>query len=224
MADQLTPEEKLLDVIKNGAPAPGMIGASAPDGDVLGDGDTDDSIHEVSAGSDHFTGAGLIMRGLIGVAVLLAVAIGYEFHGAMPEEALPARVLESPDEGEAVQLFPPYAKVRASIVGGGIFEQPEPGKKVGPASKEPLWATYIRRNYNWLGVSRVTDARSGDQILEAIVMDRKVGKLQLLREGNRVFVSGPELEGRTQEVALHTVGREELLFSAGGFELRLKKQ
>ena len=224
MADQLTPEEKLLKVIQHGATAPGLIGSATAEVEDADTSDTD-TIHEVRAGHEHFTGVGILIRGLILLAVLLFSAVCYEFYRAMPDPALVGREQAPPDSGGGeTQLFPPYAVVLAEYQNGGIFKVIPDTPVTNRTDTVPGWARYIKRHFNWLGISKVTDASTGEVVLEAIVMDKKTGKLQLLREGNRLFISASPEEGTAQEVVLSTVVANELVFTAEGFELRLKKQ
>ncbi len=185
-----TTEEMLREAVQKGEPVTAPLDAG-PDGA----GDAAGLVSEPALVSSKPASAlSVASRLLIVGAVLLLLLGGYETYSSIPGEvpAFSARPFDAvsvdamPDGialNEAVDRF-----ARRRVFGVPPPQDPPNGPDV-PAARG--WRAYVRDHMDLMGTSAVEE--EGRSLLEAIMMDKKAGRMQFLREGMAFRIEDQEV-------------------------------
>ncbi len=202
MKEELTPEEKLLQVIQKGdASAPGATSvASSP---VIGDEKDSTPSAKSSAFGENPVSLKLINRILV-VATLVAIGFSaYEIYGNIPKEEMKFATSEldvssESDAGlvsslsDTLNMFDKSRITGLSTIGRKGTVSGE-GTSDGPKG----WRAYVRDNYKVLARSKVektgADGRV-ETVVEAIVMDTKLQKMYFFQVGQNIRINDKSVQ------------------------------
>ena len=222
---ELTPEEKLLEVIQKGESTPSESHLAS--GDVtLGD----DSDGQVVSRDPQKAGP-ISFRSMNQILVLIAVALlalsGYEVYLNLPQpdqKFAPTEIdlhaggtLVMASLSDTLDMFAQRritGKVPKPVPVGGITVNPE---------DIAGWRAHIRDYYKFMGTSVVQRKMStGDMgdVHEAIVMDTKVKKMHFLTVGQTIVVSKIDVLVETidEDKVVFVSGQESLTVTGSGAE------
>lgn len=194
---ELTPEEKLLQVIQKGEP---RTATSIPAGDVPVDVPLMDSLSTVSAKTST-RGLVLLNRALAAVAVVFLMLAGGETYRNFPTQAVayPSEELDL-SAGDAGRVDPPSLNDTLKIfdekrIFGAAPKQEGPGPAITNITSFVGWRAYARENFSLMGMSDVKHVEDGVEKIqrEAIVMDNKAKKMYFLTEGKVLSVAEQEV-------------------------------
>ena len=202
---ELTPEEKLLQVIQDG---------DNPGAGLLGD-DEDASSAAVGAEPSEVGGSrvGFRLFNIIFVLItLVALGLsGYEVYRNLPqpEEHYEPAELDLSVAGIVTNVVP-MSDVLDMFADRRIFGRPpdRPGGGDGGDGPAPItgWRAYVRDNFEFKGrstVMRQRDDGRSENVLEAIIMDTKAQKMHFLSVGKKVRVLDKTV--RVDKIGLKTV-------------------
>ncbi len=191
---ELTPEEKLLEVIQKGeAAADGTADSSA----TLGDESDGLPVARPIVTSGGVFSVG-VLNNVLGLAAILLLALcGYEMYRNLPQ---PAKVYSSTDMefkkgGEVLALaslsdtLDMFSKRRILGVPPKPWEPEHNGLSIEELKG---WRAYARDNLKLMGMSDVQRETAGGDtvsVLEAIVMDTKEKKMHFLTAGQTIVLS-----------------------------------
>ena len=185
-----TTEEMLQEVIQKGQPA---ATAAAEGQDDAGD------LAEVVAGPAlvscrQGSAVSLVSRILVLGAILLLLLGVYETYSSIPE-TVPG-LLPRPFDSVAFETVPDGVALSEAVdrfARRRIFGMPPPQDQSdpGPVVQTRGWRAYVRDHIDLLGTSAVED--EGSTLLEGIVMDKKAGRMQFLREGTALRIEDQEV-------------------------------
>ncbi len=218
MADEMTPEEKLLKVIQQGG-AP-VAATAAPSPEPTPAVPLDHIALPVSSGTAAL-GIGLLRRVLIAATVALLVLVCIELYRHLPPPAEPPAPLESPlVVVEAAEATIPIADVaehydRRRITGIAGEE----AQLRGVVAAVVPWIAQLHEKYRFMALSEVepSAATGGDPVIEAIVMDKFVKTIQFIRQGQTVQVGDYQVlvKAITESGIEFESGSDSMTLSAG---------
>ena len=200
--DELTPEEKLLEVIQKGdTSAPGATSVASRT--VIGDEVDSTPIAKSSAFGENPISLKLINRILI-FATLVAIGFSaYEIHGNIPQEEKTFAVSEldiSANEdssfvsslSDTLNMFDKTRITGISTIGR---DDPKPGED--PIDGLKGWRAYVRDNFKVLARSKVEKAGVDgrvETVVEAIVMDTKLQKMYFFQVGQNIMINDKSVQ------------------------------
>jgi hypothetical protein len=218
---ELTPEERLLEVIQKGdiPLGTGSVTASAA-GLTLGDDSDGQPVDRApSASVSAFFEMNTYSYALALVVLVLLACSGYEVYRNLPEPPTQysASEIDIPEPGTLVMAslsdtLEIFSKRRITGIIPKPYVPPEP-----PGGSEDLkgWRAFVRDNWKLLGTSEVQrETASGEmeKVREAIVMDTKDGKMHLLTTGQTLVLSNQEVHvGSVDETTVDLVSGKETL-------------
>lgn len=212
MADEqdLTPEEKLLEVIQKGdTPAKGRA-SDALGSDMIGDG------NDAVADTKHrgMNESPVSLKAINRILVVLAlVAIGfsaYEIYGNMPKEdvtfASSNLDLNIANQSNLVATADDTLDMFHSTRITGIPPNPRPtlDDRMGPVLDG--WRAYAHDNLKFLAISKFEKKKldgTKETVVEAIVMDTKAKKMLFLQVGQYITLS--DMKVRVDKIGDKTV-------------------
>jgi hypothetical protein len=221
MADEqeLTPEEKLLEVIQKGE-TPQDEAPTASTGLTLGDESDGRPVSRSSAsGSGPFRSRPLFHLLVLLIFALLCVS-GYEIYRNLPkpEKVYSEADINLPDHGDLLVLASLSDTLdmfsRRRILG----RIPRP--YVAPTNGHNIeelkgWRALVRDNWKFLGTSSVqqkTDSGEMESVREAIIMDMKDGKMHFLTTGQTIVLTKQDVRvDSIDETKVELVSGEETL-------------
>ncbi|MBT3190959.1 MAG: hypothetical protein HN341_00230 [Verrucomicrobia bacterium] len=216
---ELTPEEKLLEVIQKGE-APQGDATTGSAGLTLGDESDGQLVSRVALGGALPAGLSTARHLLVVVVVLLLGASGYEIYSNLPEpgKAYPEVELNLPSRpgtlamaslSDTLDMFS-----RHRIL--GKVPKPYHRPQTGPGSEEwKGWRLLVRDNWKFMGTSEVqqtTESGDVETVREAIVMDTKEKKMHFLTTGQTIILTKQEVRvDSIDETKVKLVSGEETL-------------
>ncbi len=205
---ELTPEEKLLEVIQKGeAPvADGASNASA----TLGDESYGQPESRPIMGGGTFS-VGTLNKLLVAAATAILALSGYEMYRSLPK---PDKVYSPADmqfkEGGEVLALASLSDTLDMFAKRRVFGTPPKKWKPEPGGRRIAvlkgWRAYARDNLKLMGTSdvqRETADGEPESVLEAIVMDTKEKRMHFLTSGQTIVLS-------KQEVLVDNVGESKV--------------
>jgi hypothetical protein len=228
MADELTPEEKLLKVIQQGGkpvpmtpmpvpPAPTLEATSSSSSSPSSAAPAATRCMPVSRGTAAL-GISLLRRVLISVTVALLALVAFELYHNLPEPvAAPAainRPLVAMDLSEAATpIGEATAQYDARRIFGIAGEEPGP---VRTSLTVVAWIGQVHEKYKFMAISEVDASGStgSEPVVEAIVLDKFTKTIQFLREGQIVRFGGTE-------VVVKAITENAIEFESGSDSMRL---
>ncbi len=218
---ELTPEERLLEVIQKGdAPlGAGNVTASAAGLPLGDDSDGQPVDRSPSASGSAFFKMNTYSYALaLGVLVLLACS-GYEVYRNLPEppKQYSASEIDIAESGTLVMAsLSDTLEIFSQRRITGVIPTRDVPPPIGP---DPHilkgWRAFVRDNWKLLGTSEVQrETASGEmeKVREAIVMDTNDGKMHLLTTGQTLVLSNQEVRiGSVDETTVDLVSGKETL-------------
>jgi hypothetical protein len=219
---ELTPEEKLLEVIQKGE----QLSQEAPSAKPAADLDADDDL--IAGAPVPVTSGGPISLSAISrLLVVLCIALigvsGYEMYLNLPEPEgeLGSAAIEFSGGGETLVLASLSDTLDLFSKRRILGKVPRPVYVTQTVVDQELlkgWRAYARDNFKLMGTSEVQrqgDAGVGEQVLEAIVMDTKEKKMHFLTSGKKLAIS-------KQDVVVGDVGESSVEFVVGEDRLTIE--
>ncbi len=207
---ELTPEEKLLEVIQKGDTAPQGVSSDATGDALIGDGQDTAVVTKRGATGDSPVSLKVINRILVLVALVAIGFSAYEIYGNMPKEgsvfAETELDLTTEDQTALVASLSDTLDMFHTTRITGIPPNPRPVPKDEFGEILEGWRAYVRDNFKMLALSKVMKAgtgANGEIVDEAIVMDTKLKKMLFLQVGQDIMITDKKV--RVDKISEKTV-------------------
>jgi hypothetical protein len=221
MADELTPEEKLLKVIQQGGkPVAATVVPRSPVAPTPLPLSVETMAVPVSSGTAAL-GIALLRRVLTAATVALIALVIYELYRNIPEPPVASGAIDSPlvsVEGvpEALGIAAVTDRFDDRRI-TGIAGDDLPLEQLGKSAA--AWIGQLHKKYKFMAISEVESSpgAGGELVTEAIVLDKLTKTIQFIRSGQFIQVGGKEVlvKAITEKAVEFELGSDSMTLSAG---------